>query len=228
MTDPFKSARLKIARAKKHIDDLHVLIERFKAEANNSYEIVIEDDPEPGYKVHKFRLLEAVPYDDLSIIMGDALNNIRAALDHIVYACAITNRHAIPPFKTCSFPFGKDAKSFTNAVNGCTAVHADIRACLSRFNAYDGGNTSLWTLNSMCNRDKHALITTALTGFDDIWLDIRTGAVEMPGPTGWDNVKHEINLFRTKQDPDYEFHYSVEMTFNGPPYLTGNRIRSSL
>ena len=217
----FESSRLKIDRAKHHIHELSALILRFQTE--NAHEIVIEADPEPGYKVHKFRLTKPDLLPGFAVVIGDAINNMRAALDHAVYACALANGHSAPKFRTCSFPFGDNKATFDNAVNGCTAVPKHIQALLRKFEAYENGDIHLWYLNKMCNRDKHALITPVIVGWDALQIHVREGTIESPRNPFWDNSKAEIELFRTKTDPQYDFTISIDIALNSPNGASTNR-----
>ncbi len=225
MSGPFRSSRLKLDRAKYHIHDLDVQITRFTHESLR--EIVIEPDPTPGYKVYKFRLLEPAPLDDFAVVTGDAVNNLRAALDNAVYSRAVLNGHASPRHKTCSFPFGPDKRNFLNAVKGCTSVPDSIRTCLESLRAYKDvkeGNVFLWALNDLCNRDKHALITPLLTGFEDSRVVIRAGSIEPPTNRSWLYKRNEIELFRTNTDVEYDLHVSLAVAINEPDVLARKRL----
>lgn len=219
MGNPFRSSRLKIDRAKRHVNDLDIIISRFD---NHSYELVAENDSEPGYYVHKYRIVDPeITFDDVSIIAGDAVNNIRAALDHAVYGCAIASGNANPEGWTCSFIIRRKKEDFIKAVNGCTSVPEQIRDCLRRFEPYETGNRFLWSLHEMCNRDKHALITPALIGFDALGIEFLgpgQGSYSSP-PSGnvfWNRDKNEIELFRSNSaDTKYELAMSLEIVFQG-------------
>src|ERR1700733_6399310 len=181
MPDPFRSARLKIDRAKHHIHNLDVLSKQFRTQ--DSYEIIVEKNLESGYDLHKIRLLKPALLDECSILIGDAISKTRAAPDHMVYACAVANisdKTVKLKFKTCSFPFGNDASTFNANANGCTSVPEKIRTLLRSFQAYQGGNTPLWALNVTCNWDKHALITPILVGFDDFRMTAIEGDIRVP------------------------------------------------
>jgi hypothetical protein len=224
MRNPLESSRLKVERAKHHIQDLDVVLMRFRTE--HPHEIVIETEPDTGYKLHKFRLCKPAPYAEVSIIIGDTVNNLRAALDHAVYSCAIVAGHAAPRYKTCSFPFGDNESSFNNAVNGRTSVPPEIRACLQRFRAYQGGHVALWALNDMCNRDKHALITPTVMGFEDIRVafDDAGGGAMSPRNVRWNRANDEVELFRTRTDAKCQLTISVEIVFDGTGLMGGHRI----
>lgn len=212
------SARHKVARAKHHVKDLTSRAERWRSE--NPYEIVVEEDPEPGYKIHKLRLTKKVDLAPLSVIIGGAVTNLRAALDHSVYACAIAASGGKPPIlRACNFPFGPTVEAFENAIGGCTAVPQEIRACLSRFKAYKGGNVESWALNSMCNWDKHALITPVVVVQDFLVVLPIIGEIEPPNTLLWESTKNEIELVRTKGEPYYNFALILEVAFDGSSAL---------
>jgi hypothetical protein len=177
-----------------------------------------------GYKIHKVRLPKPLPLDEFSLIVGDALTNIRAALDHTVWAIATLNG-AVPRFRTCSFPFGKNADSFANAVNGCIAVPQEIRARLGTFKAYDGGNTVLWHINEMCNRDKHALLSPVFTGRET--ADFVAGGSWFRQPeTGWREAEDyiELEIVRTELHATCDITFSLDVTFHDPPPMRGQCV----
>jgi hypothetical protein len=217
--NPFDSPHIKIARAQDHVEDLRIKVREFKSK--RPYEIIIEPDTKPGYKIHKLRLTEAVPRRAISPIVGDIVNNLRAALDHAVYACALANGHASPRYGTCTFPFRKTRAELDNAVNGCTSVPDEIRTCLRAFRAYDGGYEVLWELNQMCNRDKHALISPVVCGYSSISVRTDSGRVESPANPHWNSAKDEVELFRTNGDPKYDLAATLDIALGGPGILAG-------
>ena len=229
MADPFRSSRLKIDRAQHHIDDLHRGIVGINAE--DSYEIVVEADSQPGYNVHIFRLRRPIPFDWFSVVSGDAVNNLRAALDHAVYACAVINGCIDPKFRACSFPFGSNEAFFNSEVEKRSAVPEKIKTLLRTFRAYEAGHLALWALNEVCNRDKHALITPVLIGFDHITVRLHPGSegtIEPPANPLWDSVKNQIELFRTKTYPEYDFAISLGIGFDRPRGIAGHRVDAIL
>jgi hypothetical protein len=224
----FSGARLKLDRAKHHIEELSLGIWRFQSE--HPKEVVIDKDPEPGYKIHKLRLVRPAPLAEFSLLIGDALNNMRSALDHATFACALANGHPKPVFKTCDFPFGKDAPTFNNAVNGRTSLPQGILALLRSFKAYKDGNHLLWALNTMCNLDKHALITPVVIGWQSVEFYWRSsgGRTEPPRNPLWDSAKAEIELFRTKDELEYDFHIALEIALYAPESQVPHRADALL
>lgn len=224
MKNPLDGSRLKIDRAKRHIQDLDAVLGAFRCGTDYPNEVVIETDMETGEKVHKFRLLRPPPYGQVALIVGDAVNNLRAALDHAVYACALLNGHPNPAYRTCSFPFGKDEGSFLSQLNGCTSVPAEIRECLKRFRGYRGGQNALYVLNQMCNRDKHALITPTIVGFQDLRMAITRSDSTHKTVLKWNRTQNEFILLRTKSDVEYDLKLAVDIALDAPGFESGRQI----
>jgi hypothetical protein len=91
--------RAKIERAKEHIRDLNAEWQAFRA--TDSYGIRVDLDPQTGERVYRFEIRQQISID-IATIIGDAVHNLRSALDHL--ACQLveangrtaTNRTAYP------------------------------------------------------------------------------------------------------------------------------------
>jgi hypothetical protein len=211
MLRAFESSRLKINRAEHHIADLELGIAQFINE--HPYEIVIEADPDPAYEVHKCRLTKLVP-QSFSLIAGDAIGNLRSALDHITYSCGVLA--GVDPGQ-CKFPFGPTAEDFANAIKGrCKLLPYEIQACFARFNAYNGGNTLLWTLNEMRNRSEHTLITPICACIPAVSITVQSGSISSPKNVFWDRVKNEIELVRATRNTKYDGGFTLNIGFDFP------------
>ena len=94
------SARLKVQRADRHIQDVQILLEEFGS--SQFYELVVD------YSIHAVvpRLLKPFP-DDVPFIIGDCVHNLKSALDHAFTALAGGGVRA----KDLMFPFAKERKS---------------------------------------------------------------------------------------------------------------------
>ena len=88
---PETNARLKLNRCGSHIDELEGHINAWLG--TDAYTITREVDPKTGNTVRRAQIKESPP-TELSLIVGDAIQNLRAALDHTVYALA--DRHSGP------------------------------------------------------------------------------------------------------------------------------------
>jgi len=87
MLDRLISARLKLARAREHFKALKLETDAFVA--TQPYRITSYADVEQGWHVFRFEASQAPPIR-LSVIAGDAVNSVNAALDHLVYALSVT------------------------------------------------------------------------------------------------------------------------------------------
>src|SRR5882762_8309674 len=74
----FRDARLKVERAKKHIEDLQAAIVALE----DTYRATVEQHPDATGQslIHEFPEIENA-FEDLSLIIGDAIHNLRSALD---------------------------------------------------------------------------------------------------------------------------------------------------
>src|SRR5689334_19456648 len=81
MPPTFVGPKLKIERAQKHIRDLD---ERFTIFAQSDfYSLRVNEDEESGDSILQLEHTEPIP-DDFALITGDALLNLRSALDLLV------------------------------------------------------------------------------------------------------------------------------------------------
>jgi hypothetical protein len=89
MADLFRGARLKIKRANKHIADLDVAILRLK----DNYTSTVEINTQTGHQdlVHTCpEFAQAI--EEMSLIAGDAIHNLRTALD-FAWVSTLRNVH---------------------------------------------------------------------------------------------------------------------------------------
>lgn len=88
MAHPLDSARLKVHRARGHLDALD--IERKRFTDTNPFRLVVEPDLATGEDVVRFRCDEPIRVPlVLGLIAGDAIHNLRSALDHVIYQLAL-------------------------------------------------------------------------------------------------------------------------------------------
>jgi hypothetical protein len=152
-----KESRLKIARANHHIDNLRAEIERFLAK--EPYIVVEELDSDRGQYVNRVREKEPIP-DELSLIAGDALHNLRASLDYVVWQLVDgkgTRGH--------QFPIVDDPAKLDGAIRGnlsgvapeAVAIIRDLQPCVTHPSAPE--TSPLFALHKLDIDDKHKLLT---------------------------------------------------------------------
>ncbi len=160
---------LKLQRANHHLNELKVKSDEWLN--GERHTIIHEDDPDGPFK-RRIRIVfkEPFPSDPLSLIIGDALYNLRSCLDNLAFdlnggANGIGNESEFPIFgnenrkghpvdgaKAHRSQFDKKVSGMSNAA----------KAAIERLQPYHRGHkyTSdpLWFLNSLCNMDKHRAI----------------------------------------------------------------------
>ncbi len=81
--------KLKIERAKQHINDLQTQIRKF--ETSGIYDLSVKKDAETGNNFIQIEIVKSVP-PIFALIIGDALHNLKAALDftvnEVVFPCS--------------------------------------------------------------------------------------------------------------------------------------------
>jgi hypothetical protein len=156
--DTIDNANAKLAWAKAHLQRLDLEIEKFSK--SNPYALAAEYDLEHQRYVLRFNLFD-VPLP-ICLIAGDAIYNMRASLDQLVWSLArlsgIPNRTSFPivdgPYLTPS-----KLKSFNNCLAG---VPVGAICEIDALQPYHGGDAyktnPLWRLDEICNLDKHRRI----------------------------------------------------------------------
>jgi hypothetical protein len=80
-----QSTWLKLERAREHIEATEKAVDLWLE--TDAYTISREIDPKTGYTVGRAQINESPP-SRISILVGDAIHNLRSALDHTVYSLA--------------------------------------------------------------------------------------------------------------------------------------------
>ncbi len=164
--------RLKLARAKHHIRDLESLFDAFVSD--NPHRIEIEANDEGIRIVGKFD--RPIPVET-SAIIGDAIHNIRASLDHLVAAAVRSNRGE--PTRFNGFPFYKEKTGFdggvANKLAGCTDAFITY---IKNLEPYPGGyGEGAYNISEMDNLDKHITLlpTIAVSSLKNITITYPDG-----------------------------------------------------
>ncbi len=167
---PLSSARLKLERAREHLDVLTAEIDHFTA--SRPYEVVHEDDANTGEQ-----LLYAVPVQRpdpaLGLVLGDLVHDLSAALDHAIYGLSVT--HAERPLserarRSLGYPIHLDGHEFERQGRPkLRFLPAQLQAVIVADQPFQGPtdtarlNHPLEVLRELWNADKHRslLLVTA-------------------------------------------------------------------
>ncbi|HME56798.1 MAG TPA: hypothetical protein VKF63_00550, partial [Terracidiphilus sp.] len=143
--------------ADKHIHDCRTELQRFMG--TKPYEIVAEPNLKSGKKVYIVKRVTPVPAL-ICAIAGDALQNLRTALDYMAHGLVIANDGKVT--SDTSFPILKGdigsevyKPAFDRKVDG---MRGDVIEKIKSLKPYKGGDDILWRLHAMNIRDKHRLL----------------------------------------------------------------------
>jgi len=211
MSDMFASAKSVLRRADHHITDLDSVIGSHALDKKYTYRA--EHDSISGKYIHKIVFSSGFS-DDISCIMFDAVNNLRASLDQMTYAVAMKHKPGRDPRAFHPFPFAGDLAHWPNKIRGLkNDIPSEIIAVFTSFKPYKGGNNILWALNEIANIKKHAILIPAAFGGAMISIPVTLSEevgfefARAPFFTGRD----EVELFRTS-NPETSAHVGFSGT----------------
>jgi hypothetical protein len=153
--------RAKIERAKEHIADLERAINAF--DTSKQHTTCTKVDPQTGQIIFYLASMTPIP-PKIALIAGDALHNLRSALDYLVVQFYTTGkfRSGMSNITKIRFPIFRTSDSyetkFAGEIEGSDkCVENAIRAT----KPYKGGNNDLWALHELDIIDKHRMLLTA-------------------------------------------------------------------
>jgi hypothetical protein len=143
--EPFAGPRLKVKRAKRHISDLNDEISAFLK--RDSYRIVLENNAETGKLSWIVRITEELS-DQAPLIIGDAIHNLRTALD--LLACDLVRLNG-GNIKKVYFPFASEGDNLNKRIKERKIHRAgpDIVQIIKCLKPYKGGDNALWAIHDL-------------------------------------------------------------------------------
>jgi hypothetical protein len=173
---------------------------------------IAEPDADKAYEIHKLVLSDRFPIK-WRVLATEVVEHLRAALDHAAFATFFLSTRRFDT-NHAAFPFGKSASDLDNGVKGRSKdCPAEIQALLRSFNAYEGGNDLLYTLNELANGSKQGLITFiggALAG-GQLTMKGPKGGFDFDHPVTWDGEKNEIVYARVKAGTKFEHQKKLQV-----------------
>jgi hypothetical protein len=171
---PFEAPKLKVNRAKRHTAELEEAVATYLA--REPFKVVVfPGDQGPRSVVIKFRVAEEVP-KTFSTIIGDAIHNLRTALDLMMCDLVRLNGRSA---KGVYFPFAERPEHLDMMIREKKADRAspEVVELIRSMKPYRQGNRALRAIHDLDIVDKHqALIPIAhLTELPDeysTFLDI--------------------------------------------------------
>jgi hypothetical protein len=167
------SPRLKIERANEH---LRCLDDEFRAfERQEPYELFREAHPDGPFDEIRLKV-HADPPTRLGLLVGDVIQNLRAALDHLVWELSLLTTDE--PWDKSQFPiFDVDkGKAVTSSIRDVPSDAQDVIKALQPYNRPDPHADPLWPIYRLSNLDKHRSLVPI--GYSVTAFTILKGATE--------------------------------------------------
>jgi hypothetical protein len=170
MTDSLAGARLKLLRAREHLEVLGDELAAFTA--GEPYRIAHEPNADGSEHIFRTQVLKEPP-TLLSVIIGDALQNMRSALEHLVWGLAFKDKGS-EPSRSTSFPIYRTEAAFfqtdKNTSSGYSAgsgMHkiseikrVAVKTAIQQLQPYKTGHDELYILNELARVDRHQSLRT--------------------------------------------------------------------
>jgi len=159
----FRTSGLKVKRANKHVGDLHEMLVAFSN--TDFYSMRVEEDAEgDGHFLCLDMDMSALDMEEAALIIGDALHNLRSALDHLWYQ-AVSSCGG-KPGRFTYFPIHDTREALENKLS-CALKDKKITKVIRDFTLdqvkpYQAGNPALWGLNRLSVADKHEIFIPML------------------------------------------------------------------
>lgn len=154
---------IKLRRARTHIDELEALFLTYLRETPPRVSTKLVSSPDGGWEVKFNFSSEPVP-DEAGAVFGDAIHNIRAALDLAACECVRANGNSD---KGVIFPFCEKAADLDKMIKDRKLLRASpaVVQYVQSLKPYAGGNAALRAIHDLDLRDKHRGMMPQPTSF---------------------------------------------------------------
>jgi hypothetical protein len=165
--DKLFGVELKVERAKRHIAEVECALGVFYD--LKPYKVHTKRDPQTRKLIYFVASVEETPRH-LLLAAGDAIQNLRSALDHLAFQLFLAG--AGGKERKVQFPISADTAAYKDAVpRVLPGVRQDALDLLDTIEPYKGGKGhQLWVLQELNNADKHRLLLTAGSAFQSLDL----------------------------------------------------------
>ena len=226
--DRVSRVRLKIKRAEKHIDDLEIAIQRFID--SKPYKIGAKPHPVVAIEHTTLFIEEVKPVpNDIALILGDAIHNLRSALDHLAWQ--LVEAGGGTPSKETYFPICETPQQYASALGKgeIKRMRTGAEKVLSSVQPHQTSDQTLWLLHQLDIVDKHRLLLT-IGAFMDKWgVDFAVGKTMwlsdhrfVPLVAGND-ITNILTSTYNKHLPE-QFALGLDMAFGEPEVAEGDLV----
>src|ERR1017187_4670578 len=136
MSDKVSGPLAKIERAEEQIYKLESAWANFREHA---YQVASKDDPQTEDRTYYLSSVRDIP-PTMSLLAGDAVHNLRTALDHLIQLLISVKEGAPGPFKHVYFPIATDAAEYKSARRRVVKrIRQEAIEAIDRIEPYGGG-----------------------------------------------------------------------------------------
>jgi len=170
----------KIERAKHHINELNRQAEAYTSKRPLRVYRSVSGKANKITYVVKCKI--PVPAG-LALIIGDAVHNLRSALDLLAFALVGHKCPTPSQQRQIQFPFSTSANSLEATINSRHIGRAGkkVVAAIKKLKPYPGGNEMLYAIHDLDMADKHKLIVPTIASGAMMLADLTKLMPEHPG-----------------------------------------------
>ena len=222
--------KLKLDRAKEHLDRLRSESETRKSEEPYGFRSEKEDGPGNEIKVTVYAEVRRIPPPEWAPIIGDAIQNMRNALDYAVWGLSRSSKRS----NRTAFPIYTDWCEYKvlspPQISGVPAPH---RAVIEREQPYhwkDGADFHpLAVLKTLSNKDKHKTLIPLAIAYDIGFVSVTNAETQFIFTAEGKPIKHNtpvLGFLARPQDPALEMHVTPHVSFDEA--IEGRALLSTL
>jgi hypothetical protein len=217
---------VKANRAHKHVSDLDKALNAFFD--TDPYGGRREDDADARECRFYVSKMTDIPLP-ISGIIGDVLQNLRSALDHLAHHLVIKNRQT-PTRHTC-FPIADDATNYLSAAfrRKVKGMSKTAEKAIDALQPYKTGNDVFWRLHVLSIADKHRTLIPIAVGLTGHSVQVNNVVVFVgPGkPIAPLKIGDALLTVPINEAQDH-MKFKVDVVFNEPGVLADEPIVEAL
>jgi hypothetical protein len=218
---------VKLDRAREHLATLSADVRAYLD--SRPYVVEAKRAPDTRRLIYFVAGLRPTP-SRVPAVLGDAIHNLRSALDHLAYQLVWVGSGK-KPSSHVYFPIGDDRVKYLEQrrrqVKG--AAPAAI-ATLDNLMPYRGGNDALWRLHKLNNVDKHRVLLTAGSAFQSVNIgahmsrEMQRQIASSPMAEAFSGMP-DLDLFIRPADRMFPLKAGDELFIDGPDAEVNDKLQ---
>jgi hypothetical protein len=229
----FKSSCLKIDRAEEHLETLKSEIGEWLD--GKPYGVIKKFEPDSGRHSLVLEVRRAANFERFALIAGDCAQNLRCALDHLVYALALESPNGmLAKPRILQFPLCDTSEDFNSQRRRIAALTQEAQKFIESKQPYNRGHAELppimALLNAFNNIDKHRLVQVTYNCNSAGQISFTRAISQIVSRTVWANKSFdngdEIAYFFSESKSEVPYNFAVSFTI-GVSHIPGPGLRTT-